>query len=450
MSKVDCLLGLQMGDEGKGKMVDLISPNYDIIARFAGGNNAGHTLIFGGKKYVLHLIPSGIFRDDCINIIGAGVVIDPIALVGEIKKLEEIGVDVKSKLKISKRAHLTLPTHRLLDKASELSKGDAKIGSTLKGIGPTYMDKTGRNGLRIGDIIGGKIMDLSKKLISKTLVDKYVSLTDKHFNILSGNEDFIKWSESEYSTKEFNITEKFKSEESDWFDCISYLRNYEFIDSEYYINKSLKERKTVLAEGAQGSLLDVDYGTYPFVTSSNTTVSGVCSGLGVPPSTIGNVIGIFKAYTTRVGSGPFPTELDNEIGEKIRTIGSEVGATTGRLRRCGWLDLPALKYACMINGVTELNIMKLDVLNSFETIKVCVGYNADGIFYKDTIPFDISVPIDPIYVELKGWMSDISSCKIFNDLPKEAKDYIAFIQLEANCPITRVSVGPDRIQTIMR
>lgn len=425
--KVDVLLGLQWGDEGKGKLVDFITPKYDIISRFQGGANAGHTLIFDGKKYVLHLIPSGIFRDNCINIIGAGVVIDPIALVEEIKTLEEIGVDVRSKLKISKRAHLILPTHRLLDKASEIAKGDAKIGSTLKGIGPTYMDKTGRNGLRIGDIAVG-------------LIDKYKILTDKHKHILDSNN----------ATSLYNDSELFIEEQTKWFDAIRTLKDYEFIDSEYYINKALKERKTVLAEGAQGSLLDVDYGTYPFVTSSNTTVSGVCSGLGVPPSAIGNVTGIFKAYTTRVGSGPFPTELDNEIGEKMRKIGSEFGATTGRPRRCGWLDLPALKYACMINGVTELNIMKLDILSEFETIKVCVGYNVDGEFYKDTIPFDISVPIEPIYVELKGWMKDISNCKTFNELPKEAKDYIAFIQLETNCPITRVSVGPDRVQTIMR
>jgi adenylosuccinate synthase len=425
--KVDVLLGLQWGDEGKGKLVDFITPKYDIISRFQGGANAGHTLIFDGKKYVLHLIPSGIFRDNCINIIGAGVVIDPIALVEEIKTLEEIGVDVKSKLKISKRAHLILPTHRLLDKASEIAKGDAKIGSTLKGIGPTYMDKTGRNGLRIGDIGVG-------------LIDKYKILTDKHKHILDSND----------ATSLYSDSELFIEEQTKWFDAIRTLKDYEFIDSEYYINKALKERKTVLAEGAQGSLLDVDYGTYPFVTSSNTTVSGVCSGLGVPPSAIGNVTGIFKAYTTRVGSGPFPTELDNEIGEKMRKIGSEFGATTGRPRRCGWLDLPALKYACMINGVTELNIMKLDILSEFETIKVCVGYNVDGEFYKDTIPFDVSVNIEPIYVELKGWMKDITNCKTFNELPKEAKDYIAFIQLETNCPITRVSVGPDRVQTIMR
>jgi len=442
--KVDVLLGLQWGDEGKGKLVDFITPNYDIIARLQGGANAGHTLIFDGKKYVLHLIPSGIFRNNCINIIGAGVVIDPIALVEEIKTLEEIGVDVRSKLKISKRAHLILPTHRLLDKASELAKGDAKIGSTLKGIGPTYMDKTGRNGLRVGDL------SFNGTLPSKQLIDKYVILTNKHFDILNQNEHFINWSTTEFSTKKYDSTEQFKSEEKKWFESIEYLKSFDFIDSEYYINQALKQRLTVLAEGAQGSLLDVDYGTYPFVTSSSTTVSGVCSGLGVPPHAIGNVTGIFKAYTTRVGSGPFPTELDNEIGEKMRKIGSEFGATTGRPRRCGWLDLPALKYACMINGVTELNIMKLDILSEFENIKVCVGYNVDGEFYKDTIPFDVSVPIEPIYVELKGWNKDISNCKVFEELPKEAKDYIAFIQLETNCPITRVSVGPDRLQTIMR
>jgi adenylosuccinate synthase len=424
--KVDVLLGLQWGDEGKGKLVDFITPNYDIIARFQGGANAGHTLIFDGKKYVLHLIPSGIFRDNCINIIGSGVVIDPIALIEEIRLLEQIGIDVKSKLKISKRAHLILPTHRYLDKASELSKGNSKIGSTLKGIGPTYMDKTGRNGIRVGDI-------------NTNLKDKYEELVKKHYDILKSNVNFDKIDINNYP-----------SERIKWEESIEALKDFDIIDSEYFINIALKEKKTVLAEGAQGSLLDIDYGTYPFVTSSNTTISGVISGLGVPPSSIGNVTGIFKAYTTRVGSGPFPTELDNEIGEKMRKIGSEFGATTGRPRRCGWLDLPALKYACMINGVTELNIMKLDILSEFETIKVCVGYNVDGELYKDTIPFDVSVPIEPIYIEMKGWNKDITNCKEFNELPQEAKDYIAFIQLETNVPITRVSVGPDRLQTIMR
>jgi adenylosuccinate synthase len=425
--KVDVLLGLQWGDEGKGKLVDFITPNYDIIARFQGGANAGHTLIFDGKKYVLHLIPSGIFRDNCINIIGSGVVIDPIALVEEIKTLEKIGVDVRSKLKISKRAHLILPSHRFLDKASELSKGDDKIGSTLKGIGPTYMDKTGRNGLRIGDI-------------NNNLVSKYESLVKKHHEILKNNVNYDK----------ININD-YPSERVKWEESIEYLKSFEFIDCEYFINKALKERKTVLAEGAQGSLLDIDYGTYPFVTSSNTTISGVISGLGVSPHSIGSVTGIFKAYTTRVGSGPFPTELDNEIGEEMRRIGSEFGATTGRSRRCGWLDLPALKYSCMINGVTELNIMKLDVLSHFETIKVCVGYNYHGEVYKDTIPFDLSdINIEPIYKELKGWNIDISNCKTYEELPQESKDYVTFILTEVNIPITRISVGPDRLQTIMR
>jgi adenylosuccinate synthase len=424
--KVDVLLGLQWGDEGKGKLVDFITPNYDIIARFQGGANAGHTLIFNGEKHVLHLIPSGIFRDNCINIIGSGVVIDPIALVEEIRTLENLGVDVRSKLKISKRAHLILPTHRMLDKASEIEKGENKIGSTLKGIGPTYMDKTGRNGIRIGDI-------------NNNLQDKYDVLLEKHYNLIKGK----------VTPSQIDIS-CLIDERNKWNEAIEVLRSFDLIDSEYFINKALKERKTVLAEGAQGSLLDIDYGTYPFVTSSNTTISGVISGLGVPPSSIGNVTGIFKAYTTRVGSGPFPTELDNEIGEEMRRIGHEFGATTGRSRRCGWLDLPALKYSCMINGVTELNIMKLDILSHFDTIKICTGYNVDGDIYKDTIPFDVSVNIEPIYIEMKGWNVDITECKEFDELPQEAKDYISFIQLETNVPITRVSVGPDRLQTIMR
>ena len=427
--KVDVLLGLQWGDEGKGKLVDFITPNYDIIARFQGGANAGHTLIFDGKKHVLHLIPSGIFRDNCINIIGSGVVIDPIALVEEIKLLESHGVNVKPKLRISNKAHLILPTHRVLDKVSELDKGDKKIGSTLKGIGPTYMDKTGRNGIRMGDIFNN-------------LKEKYSVLKEKHFLIMERHKTTLEW---------LDLYSQIEKEELLWFESIEYLKQIDFIDSEYFINKALKERKTVLAEGAQGSLLDVDYGTYPFVTSSNTTISGVISGLGVSPHSIGSVTGIFKAYTTRVGSGPFPTELDNEIGEEMRRIGSEFGATTGRSRRCGWLDLPALKYSCMINGVTELNIMKLDVLSYFKTIKVCVGYNYHGEVYKDTIPFDLSDgDIEPIYKELNGWNVDISNCKTYEELPQEAKDYVAFILSEVNIPITRISVGPDRLQTIMR
>jgi adenylosuccinate synthase len=427
--KVDVLLGLQWGDEGKGKLVDFITPNYDIIARFQGGANAGHTLIFNGEKHVLHLIPSGIFRDNCINIIGSGVVIDPIALVEEIKLLENHGINVIPKLRISKKAHLILPTHRVLDKVSELDKGDKKIGSTLKGIGPTYMDKTGRNGVRMGDILVG-------------LREKYDVLKEKHFLIMERHKGTLQG---------LDLYSQIEKEEDLWFSAIEFLKQVDIIDSEYFINKSLKERKTVLAEGAQGSLLDVDYGTYPFVTSSNTTISGVISGLGVSPHSIGSVTGIFKAYTTRVGSGPFPTELDNEIGEKMRQIGSEFGATTGRSRRCGWLDLPALKYSCMINGVTELNIMKLDVLSHFETIKVCVGYNYKGEVYKDTIPFDLSDnEIEPIYHELKGWNIDITECKTYEELPQQAKDYISFILTEINIPITRISVGPDRLQTIMK
>ena len=427
--KVDVLLGLQWGDEGKGKLVDFITPNYDIIARFQGGANAGHTLIFDGEKHVLHLIPSGIFRDNCINIIGSGVVIDPIALVEEVKLLESHGVNVKPKLRISNKAHLILPTHRVLDKVSELDKGDKKIGSTLKGIGPTYMDKTGRNGVRMGDIFNN-------------LKEKYNVLKEKHFLIMERHKSTLEY---------LDLYSQIEKEELLWFESIEYLKQIEFIDSEYFINKALKERKTVLAEGAQGSLLDVDYGTYPFVTSSNTTISGVISGLGVSPHSIGSVTGIFKAYTTRVGSGPFPTELDNEVGEKMRQIGSEFGATTGRSRRCGWLDLPALKYSCMINGVTELNIMKLDVLSHFETIKVCIGYNYKGEVYKDTIPFDLSdLDIEPIYKELKGWNVDITDCKNYDELPEEAKDYISFILTEVNIPITRISVGPDRLQTIMK
>ena len=427
--KVDVLLGLQWGDEGKGKLVDFITPNYDIIARFQGGANAGHTLIFDGEKHVLHLIPSGIFRDNCINIIGSGVVVDPIALVEEIKLLESHGVNVKPKLKISNKAHLILPTHRVLDKASELDKGDKKIGSTLKGIGPTYMDKTGRNGVRMGDIFNN-------------LKEKYNVLKEKHFLIMERHKTTLEW---------LDLYSQIEKEELLWFESIEYLKQIDFIDSEYFINKALKERKTILAEGAQGSLLDVDYGTYPFVTSSNTTISGVISGLGVSPHSIGSVTGIFKAYTTRVGSGPFPTELDNEVGEKMRQIGQEFGATTGRSRRCGWLDLPALKYSCMINGVTELNIMKLDVLSHFETIKVCVGYNYRGEVYKDTIPFDLSdLDIELIYKELRGWNVDITNCKTYDELPEEAKDYISFILTEVNIPITRISVGPDRLQTIMK
>jgi adenylosuccinate synthase len=421
-NKVDVLLGLQWGDEGKGKLVDFITPNYDIVARFQGGANAGHTLIIDGKKFVLHLIPSGVFRPNCINIIGNGVVIDPISLVEEIKQLESLGVELINTLYISKRAHLILPTHRLLDKSSEVSKGKQKIGSTLKGIGPTYMDKTGRNGIRVGDIFG----DVKSKLIE--LSQKHLSLFHKEMVI---------------------DAEEYVREQDKWLESINILKKYNIIDSESYINNALSEGKSVLAEGAQGTLLDVDFGSYPFVTSSNTTIAGVISGLGIAPSKINNVTGIFKAYTTRVGSGPFPTELDNEIGEKIRKVGNEFGSTTGRERRCGWLDLPLLKYSCMINGVTELNIMKIDVLSEFNEIKVCTGYLVDGEFTTN-IPYDISDVI-PVYKTFSGWNNiDISNITDFFVLPDACQDYIKFIEKEIGIPITRISVGPDRKQTINR
>ena len=419
-NKVDVLLGLQWGDEGKGKLVDFITPNYDIVARFQGGANAGHTLIIEGKKHVLHLIPSGIFRDDCINIIGNGVVIDPIDLISEINTLEMLGIDVKSKLMISKRAHLILPTHRLLDKYSEIQKGKSKIGSTLKGIGPTYMDKTGRNGIRIGDIF-------------TNLEDRFDSLTHKHLNLMS---------DMEINQEELHKENKL------WLESVRKIKEYKIIDSEYFINESLENGKSVLAEGAQGTLLDLDFGSYPFVTSSSTTISGVLSGLGIAPIRVNNVTGIFKAYCTRVGSGPFPTELDNEIGEKIRQIGNEVGATTGRKRRCGWLDLPLLKYSCMINGTTELNIMKIDVLSEFDEIKICTGYKSDNTITTQ-VPFDLDSEFgEPVYKTFKGWCKDISHISEYEELPSECKDYIKFIQDWIKVPITRISVGPDRNQTI--
>jgi adenylosuccinate synthase len=422
---VDVLIGLSFGDEGKGKVVDLISNNYDIVARFQGGPNSGHTISFEGRKHILRTIPSGIFNKDTVNIIGNGVVIDPVVFKQEVEALSKFDSDIKKRLLISRKAHLILPTHKLLDSTYELAKGKDKIGSTLKGIGPTYMDKTGRNGIRVGDL---ELLDFHKI---------FYKLFEKH-------EELIDWK----VMKEFGTN--YESMEKEFLDSLNYLKQFTFIDSEEYLHQAQRESKSILCEGAQGSLLDVDFGTYPFVTSSSTTAAGACTGLGIAPNKIKDVYGIFKAYTTRVGNGPFPTELFDEVGKKMAKVGNEFGSVTGRARRCGWLDLPALKYACMINGVTELNIMKLDILSEFDTIKVCVGYNVDGEFYKDTIPFDVSVPIEPIYVELKGWNKDISNCKVFEELPKEAKDYIAFIQLETNCPITRVSVGPDRLQTIMR
>lgn len=422
MKKVDVLLGLQWGDEGKGKIVDVVTPNYDIIARFQGGPNAGHTLIFDGKKYVLHTIPSGIFRDETINIIGNGVVIDPIIIRVEIEKLEALGIDVVSKLLISKKAHLILPTHKILDKYSEEQKGIKKIGSTLKGIGPTYMDKTGRNGLRMGDSL------------STSFKEKYDNLVAKHQTIL-GDYDYQ------------SMLEEF---EPQWFEAMEYLSKFTLIDSEHYINDALLAGKTILAEGAQGTMLDIDFGTYPFVTSSNTVTAGTCTGLGVAPNRIGEVIGIFKAYCTRVGSGPFPSELDNEVGENIRTLGHEYGATTGRNRRCGWIDLPALKYAIMINGATQLSMMKADVLDSFEEIEVCTHYLINGEKF-DYFPYDINaLDVIPVYKKMKGWNKDLTQLTNLKDAPQEFLDYISYLEQELQTPITIVSVGPDRAQTIIR
>jgi len=421
---VDLLLGLQWGDEGKGKIVDVLSKNYNIIARFQGGPNAGHTLEFDGMKHVLHTIPSGIFHDNAINVVGNGVVIDPVIFKKELDNLKKFNLDIKSKLLISRKAHLILPTHRLLDAASEASKGKAKIGSTLKGIGPTYMDKTGRNGIRVGDL------DLP------TWKEKYRQLADKHEGMIQS-----------FGVKvEYNLAEL----EEEFFAAIKVLKELTFIDSEHYLNTAQKDKKTILAEGAQGSLLDIDFGTYPFVTSSNTTAAGACTGLGVSPSSIGKVYGVFKAYTTRVGSGPFPTELFDEDGETLARVGKEFGATTGRARRCGWLDLVALKYAVEINGVTELFMMKADVLSGMDKIKVCTAYEYQGEKI-DHLPYSIEEEyVKPIYQEFKGWKEDITKVNKVEALPKALKDYIAFIEKEVNVPVTIVSVGPDRTQTIHR
>lgn len=420
--KVDVLLGLQWGDEGKGKIVDVLTPKYDIIGRFQGGPNAGHTLEFNGIKHVLHTIPSGIFHDNKINVVGNGVVIDPVIFTKEIDALKTLGVDVKSKLILSKRAHLILPTHRLLDAASEASKGTEKIGSTLKGIGPTYMDKTGRNGLRVGDID------------SPDFLNKYNALVEKHKQILN------------FYNYQYNLSEL----EPAFFEGIEVLKSLQRVESEHYINDALKNNKAILAEGAQGSLLDIDFGSYPFVTSSNTICAGACTGLGIAPNKIGNVIGIFKAYCTRVGSGPFPTELNDETGEQLRKTGNEFGSTTGRPRRTGWLDMPALKYAIMINGVTELIMMKADVLSGFETIKVCTHYIYQGKKI-DYLPYDYSLELlSPFYTELKGWNQDLTGLDNPNQMPEALNEYIAFIERETGVPISIVSVGPDRTQTLIR
>ncbi len=419
--KVDVLLGLQWGDEGKGKIVDVLTPQYDIIARFQGGPNAGHTLEFEGVKHVLHTIPSGIFHGHVINLIGNGVVIDPVVFQKELEKLAPFNIDIKNRLIISKKAHLILPSHRLLDAASEAAKGKNKIGSTLKGIGPTYMDKTGRNGLRVGDIFLPNFMD------------KYKALVEKHENMLKHYEGF-----------EYNLEEL----EGPWMEGINVLRSLTAVDSEQYLNEAMKAGKKILAEGAQGTMLDIDFGTYPYVTSSNTVTAGTCTGLGIAPSKIGDVIGIFKAYCTRVGSGPFPTELLDEVGEQIRQEGREFGSTTGRPRRCGWIDLPAMKYAIMINGVTELAMMKADVLDKFDTIRACTKYRINGEEV-DYLPYDIDgVEIEPIYEDVPGWNTDLTQLSSFAEAPQALKDYVAYLERHLEVPVTTVSVGPDRKQTL--
>ena len=420
--KVDVLLGLQWGDEGKGKVVDVLTPQYDIVARFQGGPNAGHTLEFDGKKYVLRSIPSGIFQHGQLNIIGNGVVLDPILFKGEAQELEKSGIDIKKILKISKKAHLILPTHRLLDAAYEALKGAAKIGTTGKGIGPTYTDKVSRDGLRIGECL------------SDSFIEKYTAAKNRHLKLLMA-----------ITGNNANVDEL----EKEWLDAIEYIKSFDLIDSEFVINKCLNEGKTVLCEGAQGSLLDVDFGSYPFVTSSNTVCAGACAGLGVAPNKIGEVYGIFKADGTRVGSGPFPTELFDTTGETLRQIGNEFGATTGRPRRCGWLDLVALKYTVMMNGVTELIMMKSDVLNEFPTIKVAVGYELDGK-QLDYFPYECTDDIVPIYKEFKGWNCDICGVRNYEDFPAEFKEYVEFIEKETGVPVKIISVGPDRAETIVR
>ena len=421
---VDLLLGLQWGDEGKGKIVDVFTSKYDIIARFQGGPNAGHTLEFDGQKHVLHTIPSGIFHENTVNLVGNGVVIDPVIFKRELDNLAKHNVDYKSKLVISRKAHLILPTHRLLDAASEASKGKAKIGSTLKGIGPTYMDKTGRNGIRVGDL---ELDDFK---------DRYQALVDKHVKMI----DFYD-ADVQYDLDEL---------EKEFFEAVETLKSLKFIDSEEYLQQAQANGKTILAEGAQGSLLDIDFGTYPFVTSSNTTAAGACTGLGVSPRQIGEAFGIFKAYTTRVGSGPFPTELFDEDGETMGRVGNEFGATTGRPRRCGWLDLVALKYAVQVNGITQLIMMKGDVLSGFDTLKVCTAYNYRGEEIKH-LPYNIEEKnVSPVYTELKGWSADLTGMTEASQLPKEFNDYVDFLEKELNVPISVVSVGPDRTQTITR
>jgi adenylosuccinate synthase len=418
--KVDVLLGLQWGDEGKGKVVDVLTPRYDLVTRFQGGPNAGHTLEFNGQKYVLRSIPSGIFQGDKINIIGNGVVLDPALFKAEVEALEQSGHPLTKRLKISKKAHLILPTHRLLDQAFESAKGEGKIGTTGKGIGPAYADKISRNGLRVGDIL-------------HNFEAKYAAAIQRHKDILN-----------QYNFP-FDITEL----EREWMEGIDTIRKFELIDSEHVINEALESGKKVLAEGAQGTMLDIDFGSYPFVTSSNTICAGACTGLGVAPRTIGDVYGIFKAYCTRVGSGPFPTELFDATGDEMRNKGHEFGSVTGRPRRCGWIDLVALKYAVMINGVTRLIMMKSDVMDDFEIIRACVAYSIDGV-ETEQFPYSIEGNVEPVYIELPGWQTDMSQMRSENDFPEEFNAYLNFLEAELGVPITIVSVGPDREQTILR
>lgn len=422
--KMDVLLGLQWGDEGKGKIVDVLAPQYEVVARFQGGPNAGHTLEFDGIKHVLHQIPSGIFRSQILNIIGNGVVLDPIILKKEIEGLGKFSIDYKKNLVVSKKATIIIPTHKLLDAAYEQSKGDKKIGSTLKGIGPTYQDKIGRSALRIGDIL------------SPDFKEKYETLLAKHKTTLS--------------FYDFSL-DQLPEMERQFFEAVEFIKSLNLIDSEYVVNEALAEKKKILAEGAQGSLLDIDFGSYPFVTSSNTMTAGACTGLGVAPSRIGEVFGIFKAYCTRVGSGPFPTELFDETGEAMRKEGNEFGSTTGRPRRCGWLDLPALKYSIMINGVTQLFMMKADVLNIFEEILVCTHYELPSGEKIDRLSFEIAeLDVKPVYRKMKGWNCSLKNVSSYDQFPDELKDYVTFLEEELQVPIKLVSVGPDRTQTILR
>ncbi|MBK8562614.1 MAG: adenylosuccinate synthase [Saprospiraceae bacterium] len=420
---IDVILGLQWGDEGKGKIVDYLATQYDVVARFQGGPNAGHTLKFDGKKFILHTVPSGIFRQELINLIGNGVVIDPITLERELANLDTAEVEYRSRLLVAKKAHLILPTHRLLDAANEAAKGKEKIGSTLKGIGPTYMDKTGRNGLRVGDTLLPDFME------------RYNSLKNKHLGLLQA-----------LPKVEFDL----EGEEQKWFSALNTLRSLTLVDGEYFINQQLKEGKRILAEGAQGSMLDIDFGTYPYVTSSNTVTAGVCSGLGVAPQRVGQVIGITKAYCTRVGSGPFPTELLDETGDFLRTEGAEFGSTTGRPRRCGWIDLPQLKYTIMLNGVTQLAITKIDVLNKFEQIKVATKYRYNGQM-TDQLPFDLcGADIQPIYEDFEGWEQQLDAAQAFYDLPKAAQAYLEALEHYLDVPISMVSTGPERDSLILK